>query len=259
MRFFPSASYILDLVICILSSHSEGFLSDAAKLQRKWWKSRKRGGFVLFGEFDVKFAWKVWTFEDIVGPFHVDTFPFNQKLRLLCFPPRNMDVYPKWFFSSKPTGLFSRCQIGCHGNLKELRDDGWFWVYWETATFSLPPNKQAWQQIIQKCFWYENQALWYPKMYNFFKVFICLYTHFLSHCVDAFAVHVKRGSCNKMYLINNKPIHTNICNNTLKKRGVCRTFFGSSKNLLKKHYFLNMKNILIIKRTFCGMERYHGF
>lgn len=73
---------------------------------------------------NVKFAWKVWTLGDIFGPFHADTVPFNQKLRLLCFPPRNMDVYPKQFFSAKPTGLFSRCQIGCHGNLKELRDDG---------------------------------------------------------------------------------------------------------------------------------------
>lgn len=46
--FHVHPSYALDMMIWMLSSHSEGFLSDAAKLQRKLWKSRRRGGFVLF-------------------------------------------------------------------------------------------------------------------------------------------------------------------------------------------------------------------
>lgn len=149
-------------------------------------------------------AWNVldpWElYWDIFGPFHVDTTKAceTKSLGFFCFPPRNMwwhreDVYPKWFFPAKPTGLFSRCQIGCHGNLKELRDDGWFWVYGETAAFSLSQTNGHGSRLPKNVFDMKTKLYDIQRCKNF-KGF-----HFLlSYCVDVFTVRVKRGRCNKM-------------------------------------------------------------
>lgn len=148
--------------------------SDAAELQRK-----NETADIEWDPFCLDIlAWKVWTLIGCCWAFPCGCHLLNQKLRITLLPNRGIceDVYPKGLFSAKPAGLFSRCQIGCHGNLKELRDDGWFWVYWENhhalPTPNPPKNKQAWQQIIQKCFRYEKPSFMISKDVHFFKVFI---------------------------------------------------------------------------------------
>lgn len=109
----------------------------------------------------------------------------------------------------------------------------------EKPTHSLFPQTNRHGSRLSKNVFDMKTKLYDIQRCTIFKVFICLYTHFLSHCVDAFTVHVKRGSCNKMYFINNKPIHTNICNNTLKKKVFfAEPFLVPQRTFLKTHYYI---------------------